>query len=43
MVGDSLHTDIKGAVDIGIDGLFLLSGVHKDLEIDGDSFQQQIE
>jgi len=29
MIGDSLNTDIKGAFDVDIDSLFLISGIHK--------------
>lgn len=29
MIGDSLHTDIQGANGFGIDGIFNLSGIHR--------------
>jgi len=34
MIGDSLHSDIKGAQNNGIDSLLLLSGLHQDISID---------
>lgn len=32
MIGDSLETDIKGAVEFGFDSLLLLTGVHRNVE-----------
>jgi ribonucleotide monophosphatase NagD (HAD superfamily) len=29
MIGDSLHTDIKGANNFNIDSMLLLSGIHQ--------------
>ena len=28
-IGDSIHHDIKGAINFGIDSLLITSGIHK--------------
>lgn len=43
MIGDSLQTDIKGANNVGIQSLMVLSGVHHDLQGSLDGLQKAFE